>query len=129
MSEKVFPIMSAWKEVSKPFPRQIPWSIAELAYSVYTSKYGSEQSLERLAQRGGFHHQEMDDLLPDWRERCSEVTHLQAALDLKTRQLEAAVAGLEHYANVFLPTDMKPGYDRAQQVLDEIAGMEEKDGD
>ena len=30
------------------------WELAELAYSAYSSAHGTDQSLERLAQRGGF---------------------------------------------------------------------------
>lgn len=33
---------------------EVPWSVAALAYEVYSRKYGKQQSLERLAQRGGF---------------------------------------------------------------------------
>ena len=45
--------------MSKHFPIQgfsfgIPWSAAERAYKTYAERYGKEQSLERLAERGGF---------------------------------------------------------------------------
>jgi hypothetical protein len=33
---------------------KVPWSVAEAAYAVYAAKYGTGQSLETLAQRGGF---------------------------------------------------------------------------
>lgn len=40
------------------FPMQygpsIPWAFAELLYAGYVSQHGTEQSLERLAERGGF---------------------------------------------------------------------------
>ncbi len=38
------------------YPQQstIPWWLAEEAYIYYSAKYGKEQSLERLAERGGF---------------------------------------------------------------------------
>lgn len=42
-----------------------PWWIAELAYIAY----GSHQTLERVAERGGFGNGEMDRFCPDWRER------------------------------------------------------------
>lgn len=42
----------------RQFPMQdgppIPWSLAERIYEVYREMYGNDQSLERLAQRGGF---------------------------------------------------------------------------
>ena len=48
----------------------IPWAVAELAYISYAQRSGSSQSLERLAERGGFGVEELDVLLPDWRDRC-----------------------------------------------------------
>lgn len=32
----------------------IPWWLAEIAYEYYSSRYGNQQSLERLSERGGF---------------------------------------------------------------------------
>jgi hypothetical protein len=52
---------------TKPGPRMIPWEIAERAYAEYAKRYGTSQSLERLAERGGFDVGEMDMLLPSWR--------------------------------------------------------------
>lgn len=82
MSDRTFPIQRHYptqggnKPLPRPYPTQIPWSVAELAYSVYRNRYGDSQSLERLAQRGGFGPFEMDDFLPDWRER-SEIATLR----------------------------------------------------
>lgn len=85
MSEqKTFPIQS--HRGAKPHPLKIPWDLAELAYSVYSAQYGRGQSLERLAERGGFGPGEMDEFVPDWRERCSEREMLVA----RVRDLEAA---------------------------------------
>ena len=60
---------------TRPFPIQghgygenekksstIPWWLAEIAYEDY-EKYGSGQTLERLAERGGFGRQELVALL------------------------------------------------------------------
>ena len=41
----------------------IPWWLARVAYTRYVSLYGQGQSLERLAERGGFGRQELLDLL------------------------------------------------------------------
>ena len=70
-SQKQFPIIPDRRRDSivAPHPMKRPWSIAELAYSVYGRRGGGDQSLERLAERGGFGASEMDKLLPDWRER------------------------------------------------------------
>jgi len=37
----------------------IPWWLAEEAYERYSELYGSSQSLERLAERGGFGREEL----------------------------------------------------------------------
>lgn len=96
MSEpRMFPIQT--KRGAKPHPLLIPWSVAELAYSVYAAQYGRSQTLERLAQRGGFGPGEMDEYLPDWRERCSEITTLTARLaaaEAENEQLWQFVAEL-----------------------------------
>ncbi len=72
---KLFPIQS--QRGAKPHPTQIPWDIADLAYSVYSARYGREQSLEKLAERHGFGPGEMDELLPGWREMCAARNNLQ----------------------------------------------------
>jgi hypothetical protein len=82
---KDFPIASEGKAAAHPL--RIPWNVAELAYSVYRSKYGSSQSLERLAERGGFYPSEMDEFLPDWRERSSEEERLRRERDIATEAL------------------------------------------
>ena len=59
----------------KMFPIQrsdpIPWSVAETAYTAYVARYGSQQTLARLADRGGFGIDEMDLLFPAWRPACA----------------------------------------------------------
>lgn len=77
---KMFPVQRSLNRDVKPYPRKIPWSIAELAYSVYSSRYGDDQSLERLAERHGFAPEEMDDFVPDWREQCDKIMAARAAL-------------------------------------------------
>jgi hypothetical protein len=66
----MFPIQT--ERGAKPHPLKIPWSVAEKAYSVYAVLHGS-QSLQRLAERGGFGPSEMDTLHPTWREEASEI--------------------------------------------------------
>lgn len=46
----------------------IPWPVAQRAYLEYARRFGTDQSLVRLAERGGFSVGELDDLLPGWRE-------------------------------------------------------------
>ena len=71
MSERIFPIQPF--RGAAPHPTSIPWSIADKAHSVYRARHGSNQSLERIAERGGFGPTEMDDLLPGWRDEVSEL--------------------------------------------------------
>lgn len=46
----------------------IPWEVAEKAYTNYSRKYGTSQSIEAISKRGGFCQYEMDDFYPSWRE-------------------------------------------------------------
>jgi hypothetical protein len=96
--QRLFPIIMPYasraKEV-KAFPLRIPWDVAELAYSVYSSRYGTSQSLSRLAERGGFHVSEMDDMLPDWRERCDTIQRQAAELERLRKENECFKEGLE----------------------------------
>ncbi len=58
---------------TRPFPIQsdgrdaeastIPWWLAEIAYKQYVKQFGSQQSLKRLAERGGFGREELVMLL------------------------------------------------------------------
>lgn len=50
MTDRMFPIQ-ARRGTSEP--REIPWTDAAIAYSAYHAMYPG-QSLERLAERGGF---------------------------------------------------------------------------
>jgi hypothetical protein len=61
----------------------IPWPLAERIYWVYVDLFGEEQTLERLAQRGGLSWTEIPVLrqqyyrkhgwLPDWRSTLGDV--------------------------------------------------------
>ena len=74
------PTTSKQAERSGPSPTRIPWSTAEKAYSVYAGRYGRGQSIERIAERGGFYAEELDDLFPGWREEASEIAELRQQL-------------------------------------------------
>jgi len=60
MAEKTFPIQ---REGSSLPATEIPWWLAEVAYEHYVELFGSQQSLERLAERGGFGRKELLKLL------------------------------------------------------------------
>ena len=67
MTERRFPLIVIQKDLDNGLPRTIPWSLAERAYVDYSRRYGTNQSLERLAQRGGFGPTELDVHVPGWR--------------------------------------------------------------
>jgi hypothetical protein len=75
-TQRTFPI-HADRRYTKPFPRQIPWWLAEVAYGAYSSRYGTEQSLDVLAYRGGFAPVEMDMFVPDWLDRLDRAAQGQ----------------------------------------------------
>lgn len=65
MAEKLFPIQAdhgGYGIPDKP-KSHIPWWLAEVAYEFYASRYGTQQSIERLAERGGFGRDELLELL------------------------------------------------------------------
>lgn len=71
--DRPFPIQGGnnWERIrsERPIihypPSTIPWWLAEEAYKVYSDKFGSSQSLERLAERGGFSREELVWLLSE----------------------------------------------------------------
>lgn len=85
---RLFPIAAAMG--AEPHPLNIPWSIAEKAYSAYAAKHGRAQSLERMAERGGFYPAEMDVLYPQWRDETNEVIQLRSDRDKALRVAEGA---------------------------------------
>ncbi len=66
---------------------RIPWSVYERAYAAYRERYGDHPSregqtpAERLAERGGFGIEEMDEYLPGWREEVEEIPRLRRELE------------------------------------------------
>lgn len=50
------------REENKP-ATAIPWWLAELAYEYYAERNGTSQSLERIAERGGFGRDELVKLI------------------------------------------------------------------
>lgn len=86
MGERMFPIQPYSRGVVRedknknkgPHPMRVPWSVADQAYSVYAARYGESQTLEHLAERGGFGAEEMDAFLPDWREKSDALAQARA---------------------------------------------------
>lgn len=42
---------------------EVPWEVADIAYKSYSARYGTSQSLERLAERAGFGWEEFAEHL------------------------------------------------------------------
>ena len=59
---KRFPLQ-AYAYTARSKPITIPWKFAEEASKEYSSQFGKGQSLERLAERGGFGAEEIIMLL------------------------------------------------------------------
>jgi len=97
MTTRMFPLQTSRNPETKAGPLSIPWNVAEMAYAEYARQYGTQQSLARLAERGGFSWGEMDMLYPEWREKVDAVNDLRAdraRLALVARNLEEQVAAL-----------------------------------
>lgn len=65
---KLFPIQGVYKnsegkQIFNGEATHIPWWLAEIAYKEYSRRYGRSQTLERLAERGGFGRDELINLL------------------------------------------------------------------
>lgn len=61
-----FPIQKELGHLKDPWNGQactIPWWLAQEAYAWYAHMYGTSQSLERIAERGGFGRAELIMLL------------------------------------------------------------------
>ncbi len=59
----------------KKFPMQggpdIDWKTAEIIYEMYSTLHGNRQSLERLAERGGFGWSEVEHLQKQFNKSCA----------------------------------------------------------
>lgn len=62
VTDKRFPVMG----VRSIMPNEIvsiSWAQAEVVYKEYIRKFGDKQTLERIAERGGFYFEEIVGLL------------------------------------------------------------------
>ncbi len=85
----------------------IPWSMHLRAYDMYCKKYCSQPALidlEKQNCRGGFGTEELDEVIPGWRDELSEIGKLLRraeaseahAVELATA-LEATISALKYY--------------------------------
>jgi hypothetical protein len=55
-------------QITKPYGRGLITYEAHLrAYAIYSAIYGTSQSADRLAERGGFGEEELSIFYPEWR--------------------------------------------------------------
>ena len=107
--ERTFPV----KDRKARTTTHVSWEIAEAAYAAYVDRYGKVQTLERITARGGFYAEEMDNLLPDWRERhAAERKRVECHHCAGTGKTAPQFNSLEELA-AFIekePREWRPGY-------------------
>lgn len=69
MSEAMFPMQDG---------PNIPWSVAQKIYKLYSGLFGTEQSLERLAERGGFGWAEVKFIGEKYKKRFGHAAYSEA---------------------------------------------------
>ncbi len=89
---KEFPLQASRRKGTQPGPLSVPWAVADKAWQAYHQKWHSDQSVERLAQRGGFGWCEMDDFFPGWRE-ATDTWRLLAAENARLKEALALGEG------------------------------------
>ena len=97
--ERLLRDLAAATQERRTFPVQrvglIPWSVAEQAYARYSQLYGRDQTLERLAERGGFGLAELGFLLRGYGRRQDgkeDDRDWQSACEHATKEILAALA-------------------------------------
>ena len=83
MTEKMAPVQG--------WPQGIPWSLHLEAYAAYSKKWSPQPALidlEGRGCRGGFGTGELDEFIPGWRDKVSEIGKLKA----EVASLRAALA-------------------------------------
>lgn len=73
----------------------VPWAIGEAAWLAYAKRYGTLQSVERIAERGGFGPDELDEFFPQWRsvdQQMSEIAALKQQLAESEGELQNEIA-------------------------------------
>jgi hypothetical protein len=84
-AEKIAPVQG--------YPRGIPWSLHLDAYDAYCKKWGPQPALIDLEERncrGGFSAGDLDEFIPGWRDKVSEIGSLKAEVAALRVALAAA---------------------------------------
>ena len=103
------------------WPQGIPWSLHLEAYAAYSKKWAPQPALIDLEGRncrGGFSTGELDEFIPGWREKVSEITALREQLaraaavsadkDARIKVLEEALADLLSLYDQRIPLRERP---------------------
>ena len=72
-----------WRAPVQGYQQGIPWAIHLEAYDAYVKRWSKQTALIDLKGRncrGGFHVDELDTLVPGWRDRVSYVAKLEARI-------------------------------------------------
>jgi hypothetical protein len=89
-SERIAPVQG--------YSAGIPWSIHLEAYDAYCKRHSKQQALIEGGCRGGFGVQELDSLIPGWRDRVSEIGRLRTRIAELEQRLAALTDGAEPVA-------------------------------
>lgn len=84
MSNDTIPLPERKMAPVQGWPAGIPWSLHLEAYAAYCKKRSPQPALIDLEGRncrGGFGTNELDEFIPGWRERSSEIAQLRSELD------------------------------------------------
>lgn len=79
------------------YPGGIPWPIHLEAYEAYCRKWSAQPALINLPDRGcrgGFSVGELDDLVPGWRDRVTELGQLRSQVISLTETIRKIECGL-----------------------------------
>jgi hypothetical protein len=94
--QREFPVM-----LPRGSRRMIPWAIGVEAWQEYAKKHGTSQSVERIAERGGFGEGEMDEFVPTWRERTDTIRTLESRLAAAEAERDAAISRADETWRMF----------------------------
>ena len=89
------------------WPQGIPWSLHLEAYAAYCKKWSPQKALIEGWCRGGFHVDELDEFIPGWRERASEIASLRTQLEQSAADNAALREIISTHARIALEQDAR----------------------
>lgn len=79
----------------KLFPMQdgpdVSWEVGALFYLIYSSRYGTEQSIEGIAERGGFGYKEIELLVNEAYDRINKFRNKSDELEHRIKRIREFV--------------------------------------